>query len=45
MVNNNNNGNGKKIEVSVPKSLNERLEDYAEEKGVSVNSVARESIS
>jgi hypothetical protein len=42
---NNNNGNGKnKIEVSLSKELNERVESYAEDKGQSVQSIARVAI-
>ena len=42
--NGNNNGNGEKIEVSISRGLNERLQDYAEEKETSVNNVIRESV-
>ena len=44
MVNNENGSNGKKIEVSIPRGLNEKLQNYAEEKDTSVNSVVRESV-
>jgi predicted DNA-binding protein len=40
-----NNNNGKnKIEVSLGKETNERLESYAEDKGQSVQAIVRESI-
>jgi len=42
--NGNNNGNGEKIEVSISRGLNERLQNYAEEKETSVNNVIRESV-
>ena len=38
------NENGKKIEVSLSKEQLSRLEDYAERKDTSVNSVVRDSI-
>jgi hypothetical protein len=39
-----NGNNGKKIEVSLSKEQLSRLEDYAERKETSVNSVVRDSV-